>query len=342
MKKTIKIKFIGFWDGFVDSDNFIYNTLAKHYDLEFSDEPDYLFYSSFCPHSFDFVLYDCVRIYYSGENTSPDFNFCDYAIGFDNLTYEDRFLNFPLFLIYRQLPCACDKHKCVDMSLLKSKGEFANFIVGNAQGLSERTELFEKLSEYKPVASVGTYLNNREGFTVKNEEEKLSFQNSCRFSITVESVRQSGFVTEKILHAFAAKTVPIYFGNDKIDDIFNPNSFINCHNYSDFNQVVSRVKEVEENPQLWLEMVSTPCFKSPTYPEDKWADFEKFLLNIVNQPLEKAYRRPMKFHTQRYDKELKTFMSMRDNVRFRRFLVANNNFFVRLALKIFGSSADGN
>ncbi len=334
--KKIKIKFIGFWLGFQENNNIIYNTLSKYYDVELSDQPDYLFYSTFCHNNFDYLNYDCVRIFWSGENASPDFNYCDYSIGFDNISYNDRHLCFPLFLAYGQLNDAANKHEEVNENTFEQKPEFCNFIVGNTEGMQARTDIFHLLNSYKPVASCGTYLTNTWP-VVTNEQEKLAFQNRCRFSITFESVAQPGFITEKILHAFAAKTVPIYLGDEDITDVFNPASFVNCRDYDSLEAVVDRVKEIEEDPQLWQKMVSTPCFKDAAYPQKKWAEFDAFLRNIMDQDLEHAYRRPRKFHAVRYSEDIKQYMVLKNNVRFQRFLRCQDNFFVRLALKLAGS-----
>lgn len=336
MKKTIKIKFIGFWAGFNDTDNFIYNNLRKFYDIQITDNPDYLFYSTFCPNNFDYLKYDCVRIFYSGENVSPNFNECDYAIGFDNITYNDRFLNFPLFLIYSQLEQAKHKHENADLNLYNKKDVFCNYIVGNRNGMPERTEIFNLINDYKPVSSRGTYLNNTTPIA-DTEEKKLNFQNRCRFSITFESISQPGFVTEKILHGFASQTIPIYYGDESITEIFNPDSFINCHDYDNLQQVVDKVRQIEENLDLWLKMVSTPCFKNPYYAEEKWCRFENFLKNIFEQPLEKAYRRPLKFHAIRFSDDLNNYMNLKSDVQFQRFIKCKDNIFVCLALKLFGS-----
>lgn len=43
-----------------------------------------------------------------------------------------------------------------------------------------------------------------------------------------ESNCLAGFVTEKILHGFAAQTVPIYLGDPLIKNDFNSKAFIDC------------------------------------------------------------------------------------------------------------------
>lgn len=43
-----------------------------------------------------------IRIFYPPpENLVPDFNICDYAIGFHYLDFEDHYFRFPLYLVER-------------------------------------------------------------------------------------------------------------------------------------------------------------------------------------------------------------------------------------------------
>lgn len=77
MKKKIKIKFVDFWNDFDIYDNDFYKILFEKYDVEISNQPEYIFYSCF---GFKNLDYNCIKIYYTGENIVPDFNNCDYAI----------------------------------------------------------------------------------------------------------------------------------------------------------------------------------------------------------------------------------------------------------------------
>lgn len=98
--KSLKIKFVDFWPGFNPNDNFITNAL-KGYEIVITDTPDYLFFSIF---GYSHLKYNCVKIMFVGENIVPDFNLCDYAMGFDFLNFGDRYMRLPLFLI-------CDNFK---------------------------------------------------------------------------------------------------------------------------------------------------------------------------------------------------------------------------------------
>ena len=87
--KIVKIKFVDFWEHWNQEDNFIVNTLKKFFKVEFSENPDYVFYSNFSKRLDHMKYKNAVKIFYTQENLCPDFNFADYGIGFEELTYGD-------------------------------------------------------------------------------------------------------------------------------------------------------------------------------------------------------------------------------------------------------------
>ena len=116
-KKKIKIAFCDVYRGFEEKNNIFYNLLNKYYDVEFSDEPDFLFYSCF---GNEFRKYqNCVKIFFTGEDIIPNFNECEYALGFNYLNFGERYLQYNMF--YKKMP----KFK-VNQSLAKRK--FCNFL----------------------------------------------------------------------------------------------------------------------------------------------------------------------------------------------------------------------
>lgn len=117
-KKTIKVNFKYFWEGFNPENNFFTNLLRKNYNVIISDQPDYLFYSVYpekkrdsndlskkgdsikkiSPKLYIFlkkiyskldILFfrdkinipkgNFVKIFYGAEHVKPDMNKCDWA-----------------------------------------------------------------------------------------------------------------------------------------------------------------------------------------------------------------------------------------------------------------------
>ncbi len=288
MGRKIKIKICDFWNGFDVRDNIFVDMLNEEYECEFSDEPDYIIYSDFGD---EFVKYDGVRIHYTGENIRSNFNLCDYGIGFDYLEFGDRYCRFPLYEMKnygRDYNRACNKHLNVE-SLLKGKTKFCSYVYGNAEADPRREAFFHLLSKYKKVDSGGRHLNNIGGSIGFGEDSKYLFQKDYKFAVVFENSSTPGYVTEKITQAFAAGTVPIYWGDPLIVKGFNEKSFINCHSFDSFDAVVEHVKFLDGDMEAYEAYLREPMHVE-TYTSCQIA-LRKQLLHIVGQEKELAYRR---------------------------------------------------
>ena len=79
MKKDIKIKFIGFWAGFDEENNFFTEVLKENFNVIITDSPDYIF-CSVLGEPYEECNYEGVRIHFNGENYTPDFNYKNQTI----------------------------------------------------------------------------------------------------------------------------------------------------------------------------------------------------------------------------------------------------------------------
>lgn len=283
--KTIKIKFVDFWDSFNYENFYIYKILKKNYNVVICDDPDYIFFSD---HGYSHLKYDCIRIYCTIENKVPNFNHCDYAIGFHYLTFEDRYLRCPIYLLFNQyrniLKLALTKHN--DKSNYMIRDKFCNMVVSN--GLTnERNEFFHKLSGYKQVDSGGKILNNVGG-PVKS---KLEFQKQYKFSLAFENSCSNGYTTEKIIDAFASGGIPIYWGDPKIKEIFNPKSFINANDFENYDELIRHIKKIDNDDKLFLDMVKEPAFINQKYLQEETTKLEEFIIHIFSMSVGEAKRR---------------------------------------------------
>lgn len=306
-RKTIKINFTGLSirNEFNPNDNSILDILKKHYDVQVCENPDYLFCGVLYKGYFNQGLYDKyvlddskIRILINGENFVPDYNLVDYSVCQYPIDYLDRNCYFPCGVeaftnrrtFFRELQ---DKDRNYPDEIMNTKEHFASFIASHDSEYNIRGDFFKALDKRKRVESVGSYLNNMpNGETVDwLDGSKLRFQKKCKFSLCFESTKEEGFVSETIVETFYADTVPIYYGSSNIKDIFNPKAFIDISDYPDFDSAIDRILEIESNDELYLEMLRQPIFNTPTYPQDKYDELERFLCHIIDQPLDKACRR---------------------------------------------------
>lgn len=293
--KTIKIKICSFDPKLENSfGHFFLRRLEKYYSVEHSNDPDYVF---FYERDDGHLKYpNAVRIFYTGENISPDFNVTDYAISFDRLDFGDRHFRLPLYMV-ATLYSKKDIAIAGDMTFedvppmtieeLYAKKGFCSFVYSNYLADPRRKELFDALSGYKPVSSGGKYLNNVGGPVT----DKLIFERDHKFSIAFENSSRVGYLTEKLPAALAARTIPIYYGDPTVGLEFNSKRFINAHDFPSFEAVTERIKEIDQDDEEYLRIVNEPVLAPGFHYADTLRDFDAFLKNIFDQPLIKAKRR---------------------------------------------------
>ncbi|MBR4926889.1 MAG: hypothetical protein IKY98_01035 [Alphaproteobacteria bacterium] len=125
----------------------------------------------------------------------------------------------------------------------------------------------------------------------------MNFKKITNFRWLFENVAARGYCTEKILESFAAGTIPIYYGDETVVQDFNPKAFINCHDYDSIDDVIAKIKELDENDEAYLQMLNEPVFVGGKLP-DKYSDESilKFLSNILDKPIQNAKRRKIIKH----------------------------------------------
>lgn len=301
--KTIKINFEGFWGDF-DYRTFLpYKILTKYFNVVVSENPDYLFCSVY--NNYEYCRFSGVRIFYTGECFSPDFNIVDYAISFDDIQFKDRAIQMPYFafsMINQKLDM--EKGGIVSKEDLKKKDRFCNFIYSH-EGIPERKLLFDKLSGYKKVDSAGIFLNNMPEYSLGSTfSDKIKFQRNYKFSIACENYVYPGYITEKIAHAFVSGTIPIYFGDPSVTKYFNPNAFINCSGFSSLEEMVEFVKKIDNDDELYLAMINQPIFNAPDFINHAQSHLESFLKNIFDQEYSTCFRRPKTVWPAGHEKKL--------------------------------------
>lgn len=175
--------------------------------------------------------------------------------------------------------------------ILQSKKHFCGVVQNSV--VAQRQELFDKLSAYKFVRASGAWITNvpSEEMTITHPridgegyKSKVEFLRSCKFSMQIQTANLRYFTQEKMVHAFAAYTIPIFWGNDMIlDDGFNPECFINCHDYSSMDEVVERVKDIDMDDALFKRIITAPYFvdnKLPYYYDEEY--MLAFMDSVIN------------------------------------------------------------
>jgi len=304
-------------------DNVIYRLLSEKYEVEVVDTKNvkerdkiqYLFYSAY---GSNYLNYSCIRIFITGENLCPDFNICDYAIGFEYMSFEDRYIRYPIYMwdgYQKRYESAKGRLRSMDTADL-TKRKFCGMVVSNDLFADPyRIDFFKALSEYKQVDSGGKSHNNigiPEGV-----EDKIDFLKDYKFSLAFENSSYSGYTTEKITDSFAARTVPIYWGDPRVKEQFNPNAFIDCTGKT-LDEALEIIRRIDENDELYLKMLNEPSRIQSDVVQDAENRLKTFLYNIIDADYEKARRRPligkMAVYEEHYRKLVYTEMKIKKHV----------------------------
>lgn len=263
MKPKLKI---GFTDTHDHIATFFFNVINTRYDLELDNEnPNVLIFGdeNFGTNNLNFSRNNCTKIFYTGENRRASGYDCDYAISFD-YTLNTWHYRLPLFVVYMWALEHIHKGPYPYGHLLnravkpKEKEGFCSFVVSNP-ACKERIDFFERMNRIKRVDSAGKLMNNT-GVNLAGELEKIDYLSTRKFNICFESQSHPGYVTEKLLHAFYAKTVPIYWGSPTVELDFNRFAMINVHSFKNFDEAIDFVMKVDADDDLYNSMVNQPAF----------------------------------------------------------------------------------
>ena len=279
----------------------ILSFVKDEYDFELTQSRD----ADFVIHSvggMDVTRYPGVRIFVTGENVTPNFGISDYAMAFDKLNFGDRYLWLPLSRYSEERHQILLRDRPDPTTELANKHEFCAYVMSNTTGSNDaRVRIYDLLSEYKTVRSGGKWRNNVGG-RVPN---KLAFQKEHKFAIAFENCTYPGYLTEKFIDAVEANVVPIYWGDPDIAEYFNPKAFINCHDYDTLEEVIEKVREIDNDDERYMQMLGEPWFKDGVEPECfHRAKIVGFLTHIFSQPVEQAYRRNRGRWGVKYEKAL--------------------------------------
>ncbi len=261
-KPKVKIKFTDFWPGFSPSGNYFFQLLSQDYKVELSESPDMIIYSCF---GNDFEKYDCIKVFYTGENIRPDFSACDFAISFD-YNEDPRHYRLPLYALYidkyKALPALKQKRtKKEAEKIWKRKTGFCCMVVSNPDA-SQRLDFFEKLSVYKKVDSGGNTLNNI-GEAVA---DKMDFIKDYRFVIAFENASYPGYTTEKIVEPLIADCIPLYWGDPLVGNDFNKKRFLQLDHDSSQEAFIQKIIQIDNNEEMAINMLMEPAFNNSVMP----------------------------------------------------------------------------
>lgn len=268
MKPTIKV---GFTDTYMDlMPHFFIDVLNERYNVIRDDEnPEFLIFGdeNFGTNNRRYDSNKVVKIFYTGENRRFWDYDCKYALTFDHYDALNHY-RLPLYVLeiwalQNRLEGGYPDLDVNKMPGPKEKTKFCGFISSNPS-VAVREHIFHRINEYKKIDSAGPVLNNtgyvipRDGF--RGVARKIDWLRDYKFTLSYENSTFPGYLTEKIMNAFYARSVPIYWGSTTAEVDFNPKAFINWHDYLDDKKLLDKIIEIDNNDELYNQMVNEPPF----------------------------------------------------------------------------------
>lgn len=239
------------------------------------------------------------KIFITGE-AGPNYqNYLDqnnhYALGYEHIDHP-RYLRFPTYVLdayvlHNEGGMHSDnfswimepkdgeaiynskKHFCslVQNSYNSDREALYNLIAskyyikacGNFRTTVSDTELLNPLKYHN--YSNTEYIGKIDGLTYR---DKINFFSDCHFNIAFQYTNTDYLTQEKLIHAYAAQSIPIFFGNKFIEDEgFNPESFINCHKFVSLEDVFLHIDALYQDKNKLKYMYSQPIFTNNTLPQ---------------------------------------------------------------------------
>lgn len=180
-----------------------------------------------------------------------------------NVVNEDQYHVTPIYREINQRLVHLDRSSKRVQELISQKNKFCCFIVSN-RGAPLRNRFFRFLStRYKKVDSLGKFHNNVGFYLPHRDSKEFNEQNyfklisQYKFTICFENSKNEGYLTEKLINAFVAGTVPIYWGAPNVHKLINPNSFLNLDHYNgNFIALLEEIKRLDQNDDEYAKMLS--------------------------------------------------------------------------------------
>lgn len=307
--KRIKLKFIDTPPGVDLSKHYFCERLRHNFAIELCDAPDYIISLGYGYAYLDNKYDDCIKIYITAENDVPNFSLFDYALGHAPLSFGDRYLRHPIYAHWKGFSDLSSRRQLANVRTLLNR-DFCSIVVSNnASSDPIRKLFFQKLSNYRPVASGGRMWNNIGGPC----SDKLTFISKYKFNIAFENSSALGYTTEKVMEAFAANTVPIYFGNPLIYNDFNPNAMIVVTDISDIDRAIAEVIHLDKDDSAYLQKCQAECFPANNTCDKYNNEYDAFMKNIFQQDKKHARRIAQFGREPSLRKELQRFYASYDH-----------------------------
>lgn len=286
---TKKQLVLGFSDTFDNCRKFFTEILSRKYEVIIdNDNPKYLIFGdpNFGQNHYRYDPSKVRKILYTGENFRPTYFTHDYAITFDMVNSPNHY-RLPLYAL-EMWAIVKDNITPIEFDYLKglhTRVDWEKTFESAAPQLSYlqsngnspiRNMMLDRLFKQYDISSGGPHRNTIGYIIKRNRNEKIEFLRKRKINIAIENGIYPGYVTEKILDAFYAHTLPLYLGSPLIGRDFNTECFIHIRDYqynpsNDKNEIGKFLID----KKAWCDKMSKPRFTNDML--NSYTQFNNFL-----------------------------------------------------------------
>lgn len=118
-------------------------------------------------------------------------------------------------------------------------------------------------------------------------KSNYNWMGQYKFCLVMENNLLDGYITEKILNAFASGCIPVYYGSEMVLEIFNPKAFI-YYDISNPQPALDKMEQLENNPAAYTEVMKEPILKKGDSTIDEYLALSDKMLH--NSTLKRRLR----------------------------------------------------
>jgi hypothetical protein len=290
---SLPVLSLNFTDLPVHLEEFWVRILSRRYRLRRDDRPDFLVYSLTGQR---YRLYNCAKIWTHHEVYRPDWKECDYAV-LPFLGSDPRQYYLPIYAYNRSPEPLIRKNPDWDR-VRSEKTRFCALLSAYVdRSVRHRMDFFHELNRRRKVDSIGRAANNTGWRAPAGHDPKLEALRPYRFTIAFENKELAGWTTEKMYDPLAVHTVPIFWGDRRAGEYFNPDAFINAYDFRNLSDLADHVCRVDADETLYRRYLEAPPFRNNTplevFSEDRLLDFME---KIFTTPIRPVAQRRWFFH----------------------------------------------
>ena len=285
MKPTVSLGYCDLHEG---GRTFFTRLLSPHFHLRWDDPAEFIIYGHI---SHQYRLQNGVKIYWSQELYGPNWKECDYAI-IPHLVEDSRAYYLPIYAFDGMADKLIRPSVPDPVAIRSAKPHFCSLLCAYADHTTQkRQEFFRILNRRRKVDSAGPALNNT-GFRVPKEnryQSKIDWIRNYRFNLAFENRLQPGWTTEKLVDPLHVHTIPIHWGDPRVKDYFNPESFICAHDFPSLDALAEYVLHVDDTPELYARYIrATPFHQNrpnPAYDLNHLVEFFQRIFSSRTRPI---------------------------------------------------------